>query len=103
MDEIERRIELEIRDEYAQARAINNSITSFLLSASKVVDNRNRYLEMTGVTDENIGNTIDKVSDVVSDLLSSTKKAEDKISKAQEYIKKLQEIRDSLQTKKEEK
>ena len=46
LDALERRIELKIREEYTQARAINNSITSFLLSASKVADNRNRYLQM---------------------------------------------------------
>ena len=32
LDALERRIELKIREEYTQARAINNSITSFLLS-----------------------------------------------------------------------
>ncbi len=103
LDDIEKRIELKIRDEYAQARAVNNAITSFLLSASKVAENRNRYLEMIDVTDENIGNTIDQVNDVVSDLLSSEKKAEEKILKAEEYLKKLKKIRDSLQTKKKEK
>ena len=103
LDDIERQIELEIRDEYAQARAINNAITSFLLSASKVSENRNRYLGMIGVTDENIGDTIVEVNDIVSDLLSYEKKAEDNVLKAEEYLKKLKKIRDSLQTKKKEK
>lgn len=102
LDDIERRIEEEIRSEYAQARAINNSITSFLLSASQVAENRNRYLAMVAVTDEKVGHTIDRVNDVVSDLLSSAKKAEDKITKAEDYLKRLREIRDSLIAKKKE-
>jgi hypothetical protein len=102
LDDIERRIEQHIRDEYSQARAINNSITSFLLSASKVAENRNRYLEIVGVTDENTGRMIDKVNDTVSDLLSSSKKAEDKLTSAEDYLKKLREIRDSMQSKKKE-
>jgi len=56
LDQLERRIETKIRDEYTQARAMNSSITSFLLSASKVAENRNRYLEMVGVSDGSIDN-----------------------------------------------
>jgi len=102
LDDLERRIEQEIRDEYEQARSINNSITSFLLSASKVAENRNRYLEMAGVTDAKVGQTIDKVNDAVGDLLSTGKEAKDKITKAEEYLTKLREIRDSLKSNKKE-
>jgi hypothetical protein len=102
LDDIERRIEEEIRNEYAQARATNNSITSFLLSASKVEENRNRYLEMVGITDKKVGHTINRVNDVVNDLLSSAKSAEKKAIKAGDYLNRLQEIRDSLISKKKE-
>jgi hypothetical protein len=102
LDDLERRIEQEIRDEYEQARSINNSITSFLLSASKVAENRNRYLEIAGVTDAKVGQTIDKVNDAVGDLLSSGKEAKDKITKAEEYLTKLREIRESLKSNKKE-
>ena len=64
LDDLERRIEKQIRDEYAQARAINNSITSFLVSSTEVVENRNRYLEMVGVTDDKIGKIIDKTDNI---------------------------------------
>jgi len=102
LDDLERRIEQEIRNEYEQARSINNTITSFLLSASKVAENRNRYLAMAGVSDEAVGQTIDKVNDAVNDLLSSAKEAKDKVSKAEEYLSKLREIRDSLKSDKKE-
>jgi len=96
LDNLERRIEKNIREEYSQVRAMNNSITSFLLSASKVAENRNRYLEMAGVTDEKVGNLVDKTDDAVSDLLKGAKDAQGKIDSAEKYLKKLRNIRDSI-------
>ena len=98
LDDIERRIEQEIRDEYELATAINNSITGFLLSASKVTENRNRYLEMAGITDEKIARAIDEVNDAVTDLLSVGKEAADKTTRADTYTKKIREIRNSLES-----
>lgn len=96
LEEIERRIEERIEGEYAQARSINNSITSFLFSASKISESRNRYLEMVGVTDEDIGSAIESVDDAVNNLLSSATAAETTTRKAEEYLQKLQEINNTL-------
>jgi hypothetical protein len=102
LDDIERRIEQKLRDEYTQARAINNSITSFLLSASKITENRNRYLGMVGVTDEKIGKVIDEVNDAVADLLKRGKDVQNKVDRAEDYLKKLRELRDSFTNNEEE-
>lgn len=96
LDDLERRIETKIREEYTQARAMNSSITSFLLSASKVAENRNRYLEMIGVTDESLGKLIDKTDDAVTDLLGKASDVEDKVTRAEEFLGKVREIRDSI-------
>ena len=96
LDELERRIETKIRDEYTQARAINSTITSFLLSASEVAENRNRYLEMVGATDESLGKLIDKTDDAVIDLLGKAGDAKDKVSRAEEFLGKVREIRESI-------
>ena len=96
LDDLERSIEASIRNEYSQARAINNSITSFLLSASDVAANRNRYLDLAGVSDGNISNLIDQTDSAVSDLLSKTKDAQEKAESAEEYLVKIQELRDSI-------
>ena len=96
LDDLERRIEKNIRAEYIQARAMNNTITSFLLSASKVAENRNRYLEMTGVTEDKIGNLIDKTDDAVSDLLKGAKGTQEKVDLGEKYLTKLRDIRDSI-------
>jgi len=97
LEEIERRIEERIEGEYAQARAINNTITSFLFSASKISENRNRYMEMVGVTDQDVGNAIDSVDDAVNTLITTADTAEENAMKAERYLQKLQEIRNSLQ------
>ena len=102
LDDIEKRVEQSIRAQYSEAIAINNSLTSLLLSASKVVENRNRYLQKIGITDNKITEVIDGVNDVVADLLEKGKTVEDKITKTEEYIKKLRELRDSFKKNKEE-
>ncbi len=96
LDELERRIETKIRDEYTQARAMNSSITSFLLSASKVAENKNRYLKMADVTDESLGKLIDKTDDAVTDLLGKASEAKDKVTRAEDFLNKVREIRDSI-------
>lgn len=90
LDDLERRIEKEIREGYLQARAINNSITSFLFSASKVAENRNRYLEKAGVTDNKVKDAIDRTDEAISDLLKG------KIGSTKDYLKSIRNIRDSV-------
>ncbi len=96
LDTLERRIEKNIRDNFSQARSMNNSITSFLLSAAKVAENRNRYLEMAGVTDKKIGQLIDETDDAVFDLLGKAKDAKNKNDRTDEFLKKVRSIRDSI-------
>ena len=96
LDDLERRIEQKLRDEYAQARAINNSLTSFLLSAAKVAENRERYLAMAGVTDQKIGKIIDATDDAISDLLETTGDVQERITAAEKYLEKLRAIREKI-------
>lgn len=96
LDDLERRIEKNIRQEYSQARAINNSITSFLVSASDVIENRDRFLQMVGVSPDKLGKVIDKTDDVVTDLLKGAKDTQGKIESAEKYLNKLRDIRDSI-------
>lgn len=102
LDDIEKQIEESLRNNYAQAGAINNSITSFLVSASKIDQSRSRYLQMVGISDNKIGSAIDKVNNVVDDLLSGAKKADDTSKKLDEYLKKLRDIKDSFSSNKKE-
>jgi len=96
LDELERRIARNIKAEYEQARGINNSITSFLLSAAEVTENRDRYLEMIGVTDDKLSTLIDKTDSAVSDLLAAGHNADDKVGSAKKFTKKIEDIKKSI-------
>ncbi|ACJ31130.1 hypothetical protein swp_4487 [Shewanella piezotolerans WP3] len=97
LDELERRIERNIKAEYGQARGINNSITSFLLSASKVSENRDRYLEMMGVSNDKLTTLIDRTDNAVSDLLKTGHKVDDKVNSAKKYLNKIKDIKESIE------
>lgn len=96
LDDLERGLEVKIRNEFTQARSINNTITSFLASASKVAENRQRYLDMIGISDTDIGKVIDGVGDTVSGLLAAGETVQDNVSKGEEYLKKLKELKKLL-------
>ena len=89
MDDLEKEIEYKIRNEYEVARSINNSITSFLYSASKVDENRSRYLKMLGITDEVIDSTLNKTDEVVNQLVTAGETVLSKEDKAKSYIERI--------------
>ena len=96
INELESTIEKAIRSEYRQARAMTNSISSLLISASEVSENRDRYLGMLGVTDNKIENIIDKTDGLVNKLLNKAKHTPSKVDKAKVFIKKIKSLRDSI-------
>lgn len=96
LNQIERRIEEPLRSEYSQAKAVNDTLTRFLASASKVSASRDRYLSKIGITDAKVGTTIDKVNDVVGGLLATEKQAEELAKQTKDYIDKLKAIEDQI-------
>ena len=93
---LEQRIEAKLTADFAQAKAINNSITGFLLSASKVVENRDRYLEMVGVSSDEVTQLIDSTDAIVADLLQSSQEIEGKVAKGEQYLQKINALRNSI-------
>ena len=96
LDQLEQAIEQKIRQEYVQAKSINNSITGLLASVSKVSENRNRYLSMIGVSDEKIGKIIDETDAAVASLLKKSKNLPEKVEKANNFLQKIKKIKNSL-------
>lgn len=86
LDELERRIRRSIESEYDEAAAINNTLTSFLLSAAEVAENRNRYLEAVGVTENNVAEVIDGVDSAVTSLIANA-------GEATSYLNRLEELK----------
>ncbi len=93
LDDIEKEIERKLRDEYRQAKAINNSITSYLASVSKVSDNRDRLLEMVGVDDKKIRKVITDADKAVENLMESNESIEARFRAFKESI---ETARDSI-------
>ena len=92
IDELERSLKAKINAEYQTAQSINNTLTSFLYSASKVEENRNRYLKKIGVTNTKIDNVIDSTSEAVEQLLSGVNSAKEGKDSINKYLIRIKEI-----------
>jgi hypothetical protein len=96
LDELEATIRGKLRSEYDQARAINNTLTAFLQSASKVEENRRRYLDMIGITDKEVDKFVDETDQAVSKLVDAAHNIEDRAKDADKYREKIKEILNKL-------
>jgi hypothetical protein len=96
LNDVERQLEQMIRDEYNTTRSINNTLTSFLTSASKVKENQQRYLDMLKITDDKITGAIDQTDRIIGDLLSQSEKVVDAQNKVKEYTAKAEEYKEKL-------
>jgi hypothetical protein len=97
LDELEATIQNKLKAEYDQSRAINNTLTAFLHSASKVEQNRKRYLDMIGVTDTKVEKIVNETDKAVSDLVGSARNIQDHSEDADKFRKKVKAILDNLQ------
>lgn len=96
LDELEASIRDKLKAEYDQTRAINNTLTSFLHSASKVEENRKRYLDMIGVTDKEIDRFVNETDQAVSELVDAARSIEERAKDAEKYRVKVRNILDRL-------
>lgn len=96
LDDAERMVKRELETNYEQARSINNSVTSFLVSSSKVTENRNRYLEMLGVKDEKVSEILTEVDSAVETLVDKSEKLMSKEEQVKEYLQKFKELKDKF-------
>jgi len=96
LDELESTIKNRLKSEYDQTRAINNTLTAFLQSASKVEENRKRYLDMIGITDKEVDKFVNETDQAVSELVTAARSIEDRAKDAEKYRTKIDEILDKL-------
>lgn len=96
LDELEAAIKNKIKSEYDQARAINTTLTAFLQSASKVEENRKRYLDMVGITDKVVDSFVHETDRAVSQLVDASRNIEDRAKDAEQYREKIKAILSEL-------
>jgi len=89
LNELERRVTHRLQTEYLQARAINASLTSYLTSAAKVADNRDRYLNMVGIESEMTDQFVNETNAVLSLLSDGTKSNSEKVK---QYLADIEKI-----------
>lgn len=92
LEDLERTVKAKLKVDYDQARAINNTLTSFLQSASKVEANRKRYLEMLGIADKQVGAFIDDTDEAVSNLVDKARGVQNKVNSSKEFVEKVKAI-----------
>jgi len=98
LEDLERTVKAKLKLEYDQARAINNTLTSFLQSASKVEANRKRYLEMLGVTDKQVEAFIDDTDEAVTDLVEKARGAQEKVAGGKAFVEKVKAIASKIKS-----
>lgn len=96
LNELEKELEQQIRAEYNTAKSINNTLTSFLYSASKVEENRAKYMEMLGITDSKISDALDQTDRIVQQLVKGGEKTLSGMDQVNSYLSKLEEIKNKL-------
>ena len=75
LNTLESQIQDSLRNDYQQILAANNTLTSFLSNSSKVSQNRDRYLELFGVSQGKINTYIDEVDERSEQVMELIKKA----------------------------
>jgi hypothetical protein len=85
LDELEGTIESRLSSEYDQARGINNTVTSFLESASKVEANRQRYMAMLGIHEADVEEALDGADKAIGDLAVKAESVGDAVKDAEAY------------------
>lgn len=91
LDQLEKQLQSSLSEKYNNARSINNVLTSFLVSAAEVEQNRQRYLDMAGITDEKISSAIHNIEVATSNMLSTATKADTGFSEVEVNISEFRE------------
>ncbi len=71
-------------------------MTAFLQSASKVEENRKRYLDMIGATSADIDKFINQPDHAVSELVVAARSIDDRAKETERYREKIKSILDKL-------
>jgi len=96
LDDLQKEFESQILNEYNIAKSINNSLTSYLYSASKVDESRTKYMDMLGVTDGKIDAALNKTDSIVNQLVDLGNTALDKETQIKSYLTQIQSIKEKL-------
>lgn len=96
LNKLEYQLEQALREKYSNAKSINNTLTSFLISAAEVDENRQRYLDKAGITEDKISKTINKTESITEKMLNTATTVDSRFNAIQENIQKYQDELNSI-------
>lgn len=91
LNDLQRDLEKKIRNNYSETYAINNSLTSYLISAHKVDQSRKSFVKNLVLKEEMINDAIYRVDEITENLVKSTENLPQQADKYLAEIKKLKE------------
>ncbi|TDN88830.1 hypothetical protein DET49_108155 [Salegentibacter sp. 24] len=91
LDKLEYQLTQALKEKYVNAKSINNTITSFLMSASEIDENRQRYLDIVGITDDKISTAINHTEMITGRMLNTANSVDFKYDEIQENIEEYKE------------
>ncbi len=96
LNTLERDLLASLSSEYDNMKSINNTLTSYLTSASDIAESRQRYMDMVGVSENKYSNMLDSISDTVSGLTKHVNKMEEYESHSEKYIQTFNELKNKM-------
>ena len=92
LEELEATVAARLKAEYDSMRAVNNTLTSFLQSASRLEANRKRYLELARVRESEFDEVLFDAGRAVSELTTGAKSVDAKLKDAAEFRKRMEDM-----------
>ncbi|MBW2960866.1 hypothetical protein [Mesonia aestuariivivens] len=92
LNQLESDLSNAIQQKYAVTNQLNNTITSYLYTAAKVDENRQRYLDRLGVAQTDTDKILAEAEMITDELVFQAEKAKEIEQRIEEYKAKLKEI-----------
>ena len=96
LNETEKILESKLLEHYNKLHLANSVVTNYLSSASKVKEKEIKLLQMLGIEQQEVENTISQINDVMGNINTEMSSLEQGEHQTQKYIEKLKEIINKL-------
>lgn len=96
LEALEAEIGRRLQAEYDDSRAINHTLTAFLASAAKVEENRRRYLELLGVSDETVDRFVAETEQAVALLSDTARGLAERARGGEAYLERVQRLVEAM-------
>lgn len=98
LNQLEQRLTQAVQQKYVQAFETNQALTDYLYSASKVAENRQRYLDQIGVTQDKTTAVLNDTEALTTQLITGVETVQQAQEKTETYIQELKEILETFKT-----